>query len=173
MPDIMTTIRGLGRRIGFAGQADTLATAMERELARVRATVSGQARPRTMLVFERDTSSLQNIYASGGYGFIADLLDIAGGDNVFADIKQQAVQTSTEMILARRPDVIIELRYGDSAKNLDPARDARAWSSLGSVPAVRDKRIHVLVGDEFVVPGPRITVAAERLARVLHPRPSQ
>jgi iron complex transport system substrate-binding protein len=173
MPDIMTTIRALGRRIGVAGQADTLATAMERELARVRATVSGQARPRTMLVFERDTSSLQNIYASGGYGFIADLLDIAGGDNVFADITQQAVQASTEMILARRPDVIIEFRYGDSAKNLDPARDAKAWSSLGSVPAVRDKRIHVLVGDEFVVPGPRITVAAERLARVLHPRPSK
>jgi iron complex transport system substrate-binding protein len=173
MPDIMTTIRELGRRIGFAGQADTLAAAMERELARVRATVSGQARPRTMLVFERDTSSLQNIYASGGYGFIADLLDIAGGDNVFADIKQQAIQTSTEMILARRPDVIIEFRYGDSAKNLYPARDARAWSSLGSVPAVKDKRIHVLVGDEFVVPGPRITVAAERLARVLHPRPSK
>ena len=74
------------------------------------------------------------------------------------------------MILARRPDVVIEFRYGDSAKNLDPVRDAQAWSSLGSVPAVRTKRIHVLVGDEFVVPGPRITAAAERLARVLHPQ---
>ena len=141
------------------------------EAGRASATaVAGTGRPRTMLVFERDTSSLQNIYASGGYGFIADLLDVAGGDNVFGDVKQQAVQASTEMILARRPDVIIELRYGDSAHNLDPVRDAQAWSSLGSVPAVKAGRIHVLVGDEFVVPGPRIAAAAERLGRVLHPQ---
>jgi len=169
MRDIMTTIRALGLRIGFARQAETLASTMERGLARVRTTVAGKERPRTMLVFERDTSSLQNIYASGGYGFIADLLDVAGGENVFADIKQQAVQTSTEMILARRPEVIIEFRYGDSAKNLDPVRHARAWNVLGSVPAVRAKRIHVLVGDEFVVPGPRIVDAARRLAQALHP----
>jgi iron complex transport system substrate-binding protein len=169
MPDIMTTIRALGLRIGFAGQADTLASTMERGLARVRTTVAGKGRPRAMLVFERDTSSLQNIYASGGYGFIADLLDIAGGDNVFGDVKQQAVQASTEMILARRPEVIIEFRYGDSAKNLDPVRDVQAWSTLGSVPAVKAKRIHVLVGDQFVVPGPRIVDAARELGRALHP----
>ena len=169
MPDIMTTIRTLGLRIGFASLADMLASTMERGLARVRTTVAGKGRPRTMLVFERDTSSLQNIYASGGYGFIADLLDIAGGDNVFGDITQQAVQASTEMILARRPEVIIEFRYGDSAKNLDPARDVQAWSALGSVPAVKAKRIHVLVGDEFVVPGPRIVEAARRLGQTLHP----
>jgi iron complex transport system substrate-binding protein len=169
MPDIMTTIRALGLRIGFAGQADTLASTMERGLARVRTTVADKGRPRAMLVFERDTSSLQNIYASGGYGFIADLLDIAGGDNVFGDVKQQAVQASTEMILARRPEVIIEFRYGDSAKNLDLVRDVQAWSALGSVPAVKAKRIHVLVGDQFVVPGPRIVDAARELGRALHP----
>lgn len=169
MPDIMTTIRAIGLRIGFGAQANTLAASMERTLAGVRATVAGRERLRTLLVFDRDTSSLQNIYASGGYGFLADLLDVAGGENVFGDIKQQAVQASTEMILARRPEVIIEFRYGDGAKNLDPARDVQAWSALGSLPAVKARRIHVLVGDEFVVPGPRIAVAAERLARVLHP----
>ena len=125
--------------------------------------MAGQRRPRTLLVFERDRSSLQNIYASGGYGFLADLLDTAGGDNVFSDLKQQSVQASTEMILARRPDVIVELRYGQSAKNSDPSRDLRAWDALGSVPAVKAKRIHVLVGDQFVVPGPRIVEAAREL----------
>ena len=73
------------------------------------------------------------------------------------------------MILARRPDVIIELRYGQSAKDSNPSRDLRAWDALGSVPAVKAKQIHVLVGDEFVVPGPRIVDAARRLAQILHP----
>jgi hypothetical protein len=36
------------------------------------------------------------------------------------------------------------------------------------VPAVRHGRIHVLEGSEFVVPGPRIADAAERLAQVVH-----
>ena len=142
---------------------------MEQALAGVRAAVAGQHRPRTLLVFERDRSSLQNIYASGGYGFLADLLDTAGGDNVFTDLKQQSVQASTEMILARRPEVIIELRYGQSATNLQRAPDLRPWDSLGSVPAVRAKRIHVLTGDQYVVPGPRIVEAARELGKTLHP----
>ena len=169
MPDIMATVRAIGARIGFAAQANALAASMDQALTGVRTAVSGRPRPRTMLVFERDRSSLQNIYASGGYGFLADLLDVAGGDNIFGDIRQQSVQASTEMILARRPDVIIELRYGESAKESDPARDLRAWELLGSLPAVRNKRIFTIIGDQFVVPGPRIVEAARQLARALHP----
>ena len=169
MPDIMATIRSIGARIGYTAQANALAASMEQALAGVRATVAGRRRPRTMLVFERDRSSLQNIYASGGYGFLADLLDAAGGDNVFSDLKQQSVQASTEMILARRPDVIIELRYGQSAKDSNPARDLRPWDALGSVPAVKAQQIHVLIGDQYVVPGPRIVDAARELGRALHP----
>ena len=141
MPDIMATIRSIGARIGSAAQANALAASMEQALAGVRSTVAGRRRPRTLLVFERDRSSLRNIYASGGYGFLADLLEAAGGDNIFSDLKQQSVQASTEMILARRPDVIIELRYGQSAKDSNSPRDLRAWDALGSVPAVKDKRI--------------------------------
>jgi len=36
------------------------------------------------------------------------------------------------------------------------------------VPAVRSGRIVQLVGDEFVVPGPRVADAAERMARAIH-----
>jgi len=169
MPDIMATVRAVGARIGFAPQANALATSMEASLAAVRAKVAGQRRPRTMLVFERDRTTLQNLYASGGYGFLADLLEVAGGENVFADVKQQSVQASTEMILARRPEVIVELRYGDTAKDLDSARDLRVWDSLSSLPAVKAKRVVILVGDQYVVPGPRIVQAARELGRALHP----
>ena len=37
------------------------------------------------------------------------MLEIAGGRNVFADVKQQAVQASTEMLIASKPEVIVEL----------------------------------------------------------------
>jgi ABC-type Fe3+-hydroxamate transport system substrate-binding protein len=43
------------------------------------------------------------------------------------------------------------------------------WNALPSLPAVKNNRIFLLAGDEFVIPGPRIVVAAERFARTLHP----
>jgi iron complex transport system substrate-binding protein len=169
LPDILTTIRSVGARIGSAARADAVAAEMERSLAEIRSKTAGLPHPATLLVFERDPASLRNVYASGGYGFLHDMLEIAGGGNVFAQVKQQAVQASTEMLIASKPDVIIELLYGDSLKNADVARELRAWDALASVPAVRSHRIFALTGDEFVVPGPRVVDATRKLARALHP----
>jgi ABC-type Fe3+-hydroxamate transport system substrate-binding protein len=47
--------------------------------------------------------------------------------------------------------------------------ERRVWNALGSVPAVKNNHVYLLIGDEFVVPGPRIVIAAERFARTLHP----
>ena len=169
MPDIMATIRAIGARIGAAGPAERVADDMERALDKVRTLVAGRPRPKTLLVFGREPGTLRGVYASGGYGFLADLLDVAGSDNVFGDIKQQSVQASTEMILARRPDVVVELRYGDDRRAINIDRELDVWKALPSLPAVRNQRLTLLAGDEFVVPGPRIVRAAERLARALHP----
>ncbi len=85
------------------------------------------------------------------------------------DLKRQSVQLSTESILARAPEVIIELHYGSSIRTDRLDAEHLVWNALPSVPAVKNNRVHLLVGDEFVVPGPRIVIAAERFARALHP----
>jgi iron complex transport system substrate-binding protein len=167
--DILTTIRAVGARIGSAARADALASEMERTLAEIRAKTAGLPHPLTLLVFERDPASLRNVYASGGYGFLHDMLEIAGGRNVFAHVRQQAVQASTEMLIASRPEAIVELLYGDSLKNADVAKELRAWDALPSIPAVRAHRVSALTGDEFVIPGPRVVHATLMLARALHP----
>jgi len=169
LPDIMTTVRAIGARIGSATRADAVASDMDRSLDRIRATTARVPHPATLLVFSRDPSSLRNVYASGGYGFLHDMLEIAGGTNVFGEIKRQSVQASTEMLITRRPDVIIELRYGDGLRHADVSKELQVWNVLGSVPAIRNHRVAALVGDEFVVPGPRVVDATRRLARALHP----
>ena len=169
LADIMTTIRLVGSRIGSAARADEVASAMDRALAGIGARTKGLPHPATLLVFERDAASLRNVYASGGYGFLHDMLEIAGGRNVFAGVQQQAVQASTEMLIASRPEVIVELLYGDSLKNTNVATQLRAWDALASVPAVRSHRVVALTGDEFVVPGPRVVDATRKLARAVHP----
>ena len=87
LADIMTTIRALGARIGSAARAEALASRMERSLEEIRAQTAALPHPATLLVFERDPASLRNVYASGGYGFLHDMLEIAGGRNVFAAVK--------------------------------------------------------------------------------------
>jgi iron complex transport system substrate-binding protein len=169
LPDVIETVRMLGARVGAKEPAEALASRMERELAEVRDSVEGRPRPSVLLVFGRDPGSLRNVHASGGYGFLADILEIAGGDNVFASIDRESVQVSTERLLSLRPDVIIELVY-DAAGAGSPARLPEDWRALPSIPAVRAGRVHVLRGDEFVVPGPRVVVAARRIAETLHQR---
>ena len=114
-------------------------------------------RPKTLLVFEREPGSLRNIYASGGDGFLHDILEAAGGADVLGDIHRQSVQMSTEMVLARAPEVIIELRY--SQKRHQQLRHERAGTALSTVPAVKNHRVILLTGEEFVVPGPRVVDA--------------
>ncbi|PYR36748.1 MAG: hypothetical protein DMF90_09010 [Acidobacteria bacterium] len=166
LAQVMLTIRSLGTRVVMREQAEALASSIEQELAKVRRSVASRPRPKTLLVFSRDHGSLRNMSASGGYGFLSDLLDIAGAENALGDIAAPSVQASTEMILTRRPEVIVELHYGDGSS--PGSEDLAPWNVLASVPAVRNRRIHVLVGDEFVVPGPRVALAAQRLAEALH-----
>ena len=169
LADIPATIRTLGARTGRPAAAERLAGTLEGRLAAVQAAVRGRRRPATLLVFGRDPFTLRNIYASGAVGFLHDVLVAAGGDNVFADVGREAIQATTETILARAPEVIVELRYGRPMSEADLARERDVWNALPSLPAVRNRRVSLLVGDEFVVPGPRIAGAAERLARAIHP----
>ena len=111
----------------------------------------------------RDNETLRGIYASGGLGFLHDMLEAAGGANVFADVKRQSVQATSELVLARAPEVILEIREDAGAPNM------RAWDILGSVPAVRTHRIYLVKGDEMVTPGPRAAAAIQRMATALHP----
>jgi iron complex transport system substrate-binding protein len=73
------------------------------------------------------------------------------------------------MILARAPDVIIELHYGASLTPTRMESERHVWDTLGSIPAVRNGRVYLVLGNEYVVPGPRVAAATERLARLLHP----
>ena len=166
---IVQTVRDLGSVTGRASQAGGKAHEIEAQFDNVRAAVRGYARPRVLLVFGRQPQSLRQMYASGGAGFLNDILEAAGGQNVFSDVRQESVQPSQETLLARAPDVIIEIRSGRSEATTDAAGERSAWSPLASIPAVRNGRIHLLTGAQFVVPGPRVGLAAEQLARMLHP----
>jgi len=166
---IMVTMRALGARTGHADQAEKVASAMQAAIAAIRTRVAGKPRPKTLLVFGREPGSLRNVYASAGRGFPHEMLDVAGGDDVLKDIDKESAQVSTEMILARAPDVILELNAATRLNDADLKKVTNPWMTLSSVPAVKNKRVIVLLGPGLTVPGPRVIDGIEKMARALHP----
>jgi iron complex transport system substrate-binding protein len=95
------------------------------------------------------------------------VLELAGGANVFADVREESVQPSQETLITRQPDVVVELHPEREAPDLAEAK--RAWSALAATPAVRGNRVHVLAGAYLAIAGPRLGDAAETVGRALHP----
>ena len=166
---VMATIRELGetgRPAGGSGDAGD----EHRTAGSPRSTTKRRTKkPRTVLVFGRERGTLRGIYVSGGRGFLHDMLEAAGGVNVFADVTTESVQASSELILTRAPEVIIELRTTGAFSSSASAREIESWNALSSVPAVRNHRVHLLVGKSLNVPGPLVADGVEQMARVLHP----
>lgn len=168
LADITDTIRKLGDRIGRSAEGRREADRIEQGLADVRRRAAGQPRPRTALIFERDAGSLRGMFASAGIGFLHDMLDVAGGTDAFGDVQRQSLQLSVEALLARAPEVILELRpdEGWSADRL--ARERDVWKTLASVPAIRNGRLYIIADQRVLVPGPRVVEGVGLMFEALH-----
>ena len=166
---IFVTIRELGRRTGRDQEARNVVAGIESRIAAVKSRVAGKPRPRTLLVFSREARALRNVYVSGGLGFLHDMLVAAGGRDVFEDVGRESLQATTETILARAPDVILELRSENIPVGKALEEETRAWSRLATVPAVRTGRVYFITGQQMTVPGPRVADGIERMANALHP----
>jgi iron complex transport system substrate-binding protein len=169
LDDIINTVEQLGVRVGHADEGRRQAARMRTELDEVRRAVAGRTRPRTALVFGRELGNLRGIWASGGIGFMHDLLEIGGGTDVFNDVKRKSVQATTELLISRAPEAIIEVYPSDGWTPARVADETKVWLGLPTLPAVRSNRVYILADDSLVIPGPRVTQAARLIARALHP----
>jgi len=166
--EITATIRDLGSRIGRSDAAKALADGIERDVAAIRRQVAGRPRPKTALVFGRETGSVRGIWVSGGVGFMHDMLEVAGGADAFDDVKRKSLQATAEVMLARAPEVIIEVRGTDEPAD-QLARERQVWNALPALPAVRTGRVYLLGEDRLSIPGPRVVDGIRLMARTLHP----
>lgn len=166
LADVTGTIRALGVRLGRTAQAEALAARIERELDAIRQSVAGRPRPRTLLVFGREEGSMRGLYVSGGVGFLHDMLEVAGGVNVMADVKREGLQLPLEQLLARAPEVVIELRASEKWDAGRVAREAVVWRSV-AVPAARNNRVRFLPDESLTIPGPRVAAAVRLIAGAL------
>ena len=106
----LDTIRDIGVATGHRPEAEKLVSSLQARLDAVRDRVKGRPQPRTLLVFERQPGTLREVYASGGVGFLNEMLTSPGEGTCSRDVSRESVQPSIETLLARAPDVILEVR---------------------------------------------------------------
>jgi len=161
LSDLFHVIGALGEALHAQDEAARLARRIHGDLDAIRRRVRGRPRKRLLWVLDRRPGTFQDVFAAGGGSFLTDLVEFAGGENVFADSPRGAMQLSTEQVLRSQPDVIFD-------SSGDPA-GAAAWSALGVLPAVGHGRVLAVRDPAFTVPGPRVGRAAAKIARLLHP----
>ncbi len=169
LPGIEQCCRNLGKLLGLEDNADRVARDFQSRLNAVRARVAGKPRPRVFLTVSRDPQRLSNVLTAGKGTFLDQMLEAAGGINVFGHLDMSYPQVSPEGIVAQRPEVIIELM--PEAK-LTPAMNEQLrnqWRQLGSIPTVGNHRLYVLTDDNCLIPSPRFADIVEKVSRLLHP----
>lgn len=168
LDDIFESIRLLADRIGCTEKGRALASQLNSQLAEIRAGQEGRPRPRILFIVSRTPGSLNEIYTVGRQCYIGQLIELAGGENVFAEAGGVYPKVSVEEILARNPDIIIDMSMGGAETEAQAERVRSLWEDFPSIEATRTGRIFALDSDVFIIPGPRVVKAAERLARLFH-----
>jgi iron complex transport system substrate-binding protein len=122
--------------------------------------------PRVLLSPGRRAGHLANLVVAGPGTFLDELLRRLGAVNAFADAPLRYPEVGMEEVVARAPDIILELRAEPAPP--DVARHLMDdWNALPQVPAVQNRRVIVMAGDHILIPGPRLPRFYRELRAVL------
>jgi len=122
--------------------------------------------PKVLLVHNRGVGALGSFYSVGRNAFQNELIEIAGGVNIFSDVEKEVLEPSIEAVMQRGPEIIIET-LPSSLPEGEAERRMADWAKLGRLPAVMNKRIYVVAEDYMLVPGPRLDLAARKFGEII------
>ena len=146
---ILDYIRRLGALVGAAEKAETLARSAEQHIAQVEKVASALKRRPRVYFEEWDEPMIS------GIRWVAELIRIAGGDDVFPEraeksLARDRIIADPAEVIRRAPDIILGSWCG---KKFRPDRVA-ARPGWNAIPAVRDGQLHEIKSPIILQPGP-------------------
>ena len=151
LSDVPRVSRLLGLLTGHSHGADSVIAVFDTALAHATVT-PGARRPKVLLlVWEQPPMTI------GRGSFLSELIERAGGENLFADVTTSSGVVSIEAVASRNPDLILTTTEGPAAFATRPE-----WQV---VPAVKRRRFLRVSGSEFNRPSPRAPSAIRELAQ--------
>ncbi|WP_406724439.1 ABC transporter substrate-binding protein [Streptomyces sp. GD-15H] len=164
MKDTYDEIRTIGTVFGVPERADLLVSDLRGRVDRAAAAVDGEPDVPVFVYDSGDKSAL----TAGGKSLGTELISLAGGTNVFADLDDVFGDVSWEQVVERAPEVIALYDYAGESSVERKKEYLLSQPALADVPAVRNERFVVLPLTATLV-GIRSAYAVEDLARGLHP----
>ena len=164
MADVYSDIRRVASALMCPSAGETLVADMQRRIAAVTTKIAGREEPCLAFIEWIDPPM------SGGH-WMPELIDAAGGVNLFGERGAQSPWITWEAVAAADPDVILVAPCGydipTTAREMGVLDSNSIWQSLR---AVREGRVFLADGNAFFNrPGPRLVESAEILAEILHP----
>jgi iron complex transport system substrate-binding protein len=150
LTDVDRVSKLLGRLTGHQRGADSVAAVFDTALAAATRRPVGHRPKVLLLVWEQPPMTI------GRGSFLSELVERAGGENLFADVTASSGVVSIEAVAHRNPDLIFTTTEGPSAFATRPE-----WQV---VPAVREQHFLRVSGSEFNRPSPRAPAAIRQLA---------
>ena len=119
-----------------------------------------------MFIVGRTPGSLSDIFAVGPGTYLNEVIELAGGENVFADSPVPYPTVNMEEIIHRNPDLIIDM--GHDKLDTEAQRHAvrQLWKKMAVLRAVQANAVFPTSAGHFVVPGPRVVDAVRDIRRM-------
>jgi len=167
---IYGSLERIAAAAGTPERARALNGSLRAQLDEIRRRTAARPRRRMVFLVGRTPGTLQGLVAVGRASYLNQLIEIAGGENIFRDAVAPYPKVGFEEMLARNPEVIVDM--GDMAQTVGVTerhkREVVAlWNRYPALAAVRQGRVFAVASDIFVVPGPRMVDAAREFARML------
>ena len=154
LDDVPRLARTFGRLLGLPREAIDQADHFERQLdsARRATRATGASGPSVVLIAWTDPPNVL------GTSFLSEIVDLAGGRNVFDDLTTPSAYVTIETIAARKPEVIVVIDSSAIAK----LTSRPEWGAIG---AIEERRFVVVHGSEFGQPSFRALDAVAALRK--------
>ena len=126
-------------------------------------TVDNKARVLIVVHRDIDFGGMSNITVVGNDIYFKDLLDIAGGVNVFEGANAAYPIVDMEAVVRSNPDIIIEILVKYDEKDLS----LQNWLKVKDINAVKNGNIHFFNVEDASIPGPRFVDTLEKMTSII------
>jgi iron complex transport system substrate-binding protein len=159
--DISRAITALGWLLDQGQQADSLNSALTRQLDSVEALtrqIDPRNRPRVFAEIAANP-----LFSAGHKSFLGQMIAAAGGVNITADLEEYYAAVNPEIVAERDPDIILILHPGSSSSQVC---QRMGWQEI---KAVRSKRVYDSLDQDMVLrPGPRFVEGLKLLHQAFY-----
>jgi iron complex transport system substrate-binding protein len=163
--DILKNILLVGRATDSDVEAGILVGTMRERIDNIIKKVVGVAsKPKVYFEIWNDP-----LMSAGPGTWIHELINLAGGINIFENATSQWPIVSSEVVIQQNPDVML-YPYSHGVErfwgSFDEVKARPGWDEIS---AVQNDRLYEIDADIIARPGPRIVEALEILAQIIHP----